>query len=149
MSAANSNLIEKKIFLRAPRARVWRALTDAGQFGEWFGVKFDGPFELGAIQHGSIVPTTVDADVAKAQEPYTGMPFECTVEWIEPERKFAFRWHPFNVEPGTDYSIESTTLVTFTIEEVADGIMLTIKLPEAAFSHPDRPIPAPESSRLD
>jgi len=76
--------IEKKILLRAPRARVWRALADAEEFGQWFGVKFDGPFTPGAVQRGVIVPTTVDADVAKAQQPYAGMPFEITIDRIEP-----------------------------------------------------------------
>ena len=118
--------IEKKVLLRAPRARVWRALTDAGEFGRWFGVKFDGPFTPGALQRGVIVPTTVDAAVARAQQPYEGKPFELTVERIEPERLFAFRWHPFAVEAGVDYSREPTTLVVFTLEDAADGVMLTV-----------------------
>ena len=126
MSTVNTDRIEKKILLRAPRTRVWRALTDAVEFGQWFGVKFDGPFTPGALQRGVIVPTTVDAVVAKAQQPYEGMPFECTVERIEPERLFAFRWHPFAAEAGVDYSREPTTLVVFALEEVANGIMLTV-----------------------
>ena len=126
MSTVNTDRIEKKILLRAPRTRVWRALTDAVEFGQWFGVKFDGPFTPRALQRGVIVPTTVDAVVAKAQQPYEGMPFECTVERIEPERLFAFRWHPFAAEAGVDYSREPTTLVVFALEEVANGIMLTV-----------------------
>lgn len=126
MSAAHSDRIEKKILLRAPRARVWRALTDAEEFGHWFGVKFDGPFVPGAVQRGVIVPTTVDADVAKAQQEYAGMPFEITVDRIEPERLFAFRWHPFAVERGVDYSGEPTTLIVFTVEEVPNGTVLTV-----------------------
>lgn len=126
MPAVNTDRIEKKVLLRAPRARVWRALTDAEEFGKWFGVKFDGPFTPGALRLGIIVPTTVDADVAKAQQPYEGMPFEITVDRIEPERLFAFRWHPFAVERGVDYSSEPTTLIVFALEEVANGIMLTV-----------------------
>jgi len=126
MSSADTDRIEKKVLLRAPRARVWRALTDAGEFGRWFGVKFDGPFTPGALQRGVIVPTTVDAAVARAQQPYEGKPFELTVERIEPERLFAFRWHPFAVEAGVDYSREPTTLVVFTLEDAADGVMLTV-----------------------
>lgn len=126
MPAVNTDRIEKKVLLRAPRARVWRALTDAEEFGKWFGVKFDGPFTPGALRRGIIVPTTVDADVAKAQQPYEGMPFEITVDRIEPERLFAFRWHPFAVERGVDYSSEPTTLIVFALEEVANGIMLTV-----------------------
>ena len=126
MSAVITDRIEKQILLRASRARVWRALTDSEEFGRWFGVKFDGPFTPGALQRGVIVPTTVDADVAKAQQEYAGMPFEITIDRIEPERVFAFRWHPFAVERGVDYSGEPTTLIVFELEEVASGTMLTV-----------------------
>ena len=126
MSVVHADRIEKSILLRAPRARVWRALTDAEEFGQWFGVKFEGPFKPGALQRGVIVPTRVDAEVAKAQQPYEGMPFEITIDRIEPERLFAFRWHPFAVERGVDYSREPTTLVVFALKDAANGIMLTV-----------------------
>jgi uncharacterized protein YndB with AHSA1/START domain len=118
--------IEKKILLRAPRQRVWRALTDSTEFGSWFGMKLDGPFTPGAGLRGVIVPTTVDPDVAEAQRAHAGTPFEITVERMEPERLFSFRWHPFALERGVDYSGEPTTLIVFTLEEVADGILLTV-----------------------
>ena len=104
MAVAISDRIEKKITLRAPRARVWRALTDYKEFGHWFGVKFEGPFKAGAVVRGVIVKTAVDAGVAKAQEPYEGLPFEITIETIEPERLFSFRWHPFAHDKKVDYS---------------------------------------------
>jgi uncharacterized protein YndB with AHSA1/START domain len=126
MSAVTTDRIEKRVLLRAPRPRVWRALTDAQEFGTWFGVKFDGPFTPGSLLRGVIVPTRVDAEVAKAQQPYQGMPFEITVDRIEPETLFAFRWHPFAVERGVDYSREPTTLVVFALEEVPNGILLTV-----------------------
>jgi uncharacterized protein YndB with AHSA1/START domain len=122
----NTDRIEKKILLRAPLQRVWRALSDSTEFGSWFGMQFDGPFAPGARMRGVIVPTTVDAEVAKAQKAYAGIPFEITIERMEPERLFSFRWHPFAVECGVDYSVEPTTLVVFTLEEVADGVMLTV-----------------------
>jgi uncharacterized protein YndB with AHSA1/START domain len=122
----STDRIEKKILLRAPRKRVWRALSDSTEFGTWFGMKFDGPFTPGARLRGTIVGTTVDADVAKAQKQYEGMPFEITVDRIEPERLFSFRWHPGAVERGVDYSQEPTTLIVFTLEEVANGVMLTV-----------------------
>jgi uncharacterized protein YndB with AHSA1/START domain len=118
--------IEKKTLLRAPLKRVWRAISDSTEFGAWFGMKFEGPFAPGATMRGVIVPTTVDADVAKAQKAYEGLPFEIVIEQMEPERLFSFRWHPGAVEPGIDYSVEPTTLVAFALEEVADGVMLTI-----------------------
>ena len=122
----NTDRIEKKVLLRAPRKRIWRALSDSTEFGSWFGMKFDGPFAPGACMRGVIAPTTVDAEVAKAQKEYEGMPFELTIERMEPERLFSFRWHPFAVERDVDYSAEPTTLVVFGLEEVADGVMLTV-----------------------
>jgi uncharacterized protein YndB with AHSA1/START domain len=122
----STDRIEKKILLHAPRKRVWRALSDSTEFGTWFGVKFDGPFTPGASMRGVIIPTKVNAEVANAQKPYEGLPFEITIEKMEPERLFSFRWHPFAIEPGVDYSAEPTTLVEFVLEEVAGGMMLTV-----------------------
>ena len=122
----STDRIEKKILLHAPRKRVWRALTDSKEFGTWFGMKFDGPFAPGATMRGVIVPTQVNADVAKAQKPYEGLPFEITIEKMEPERLFSFRWHPNAVERGVDYSAEPTTLIEFVLEEVANGVLLTV-----------------------
>ena len=118
--------IEKTTLLRAPRARVWCAISDAKQFGSWFGVDFDGPFVAGQHVTGRIVPTSVDAEVAKSQEPYRGKAFDFSIDRIEPMRLFSFRWHPFAVDPDVDYSKESTTLVEFELEEIAEGTMLTI-----------------------
>jgi uncharacterized protein YndB with AHSA1/START domain len=122
----NTDRIEKRILLDAPRERVWGAISDARQFGAWFGVAFDGPFAAGARLTGKIVPTTVDAEVAKMQKPYEGMAFQCVVDRIEPLRRFSFRWHPFAVESGVDYSKEPMTLVTFELEETPKGTQLTI-----------------------
>ena len=127
METATTDRIEKQVLLRAPHARVWRALTDAQEFGTWFGMKLDGRFTRGALVRGVIVPTSVDAEVARAQQPYKGTPFEITIDRIEPERLFAFRWHPFAVEPGVDYSREPTTLIEFVLEDVPDGVMLTVR----------------------
>ena len=75
---------------------------------------------------GVIVPTTVNTEVANAQKKYEGIPFEITIERMDPERLFSFRWHPGAVDPSVDYSVEPTTLVVFALEEVADGGMLTV-----------------------
>jgi uncharacterized protein YndB with AHSA1/START domain len=122
----STDRIEKKIFLRAPRRRVWRALSDATEFGNWFGIKFEGAFTPGARVRGTIVGTKVDADVAKMQKQYEGIPFDITIDRIEPERLLSFRWHPNAVERGVDYSDEPTTLVVFTLEEEANGVILTV-----------------------
>jgi len=118
--------IEKTIVLKAPIERVWRAIGDSQAFGAWFGVDFEGPFVQGARLKGKIVPTSVDPEVAKLQKPHEGMPFEISVERIEPPRALAFRWHPYAIEPGVDYSAEPTTLVTFELKEVSGGVRLTI-----------------------
>jgi len=124
--ATNTDRIEKRVLLRASRERVWRAISDSKQFGSWFGVKFDGPFAAGKKMTGRIVPTTVDAEVAKSQKPYEGFRFELSVERVEPMRLFSFRWHPFAVDPGVDYSKEPGTLVAFELDEVSGGTMLTV-----------------------
>jgi uncharacterized protein YndB with AHSA1/START domain len=131
--ATGSDRIEKKIFLRASRGRVWRALTNAQEFGDWFGVTLDGSFTPGLLVRGVIAPTKVDPEVAAAQQPYAGMPFEITIDRMEPERLFSFRWHPFAVDQAVDYSAEPTTLIVFTLDEVDDGIMLTVT--ESGFDH--------------
>lgn len=122
----NPDRIEKKILLRAPQKRVWRAVSDSAEFGAWFGVKFEGPFAPGTHAQGKIVGTTVDAEIAKAQKQFEATPFEITIDRIEPERLFSFRWHPNAVDPSVDYSQEPTTLVVFTLEEVPGGTMLTV-----------------------
>lgn len=122
----STDRIEKQIILRATRERVWRAVSDSTEFGAWFGVNFDGPFQPGVTLRGVTVPTTAEAEVAKAQKKFEGMPFEIIVDRIEPQRLFSFRWHPFAIEPGVDYSAEPMTLVSFRLEEMADGILLTV-----------------------
>jgi uncharacterized protein YndB with AHSA1/START domain len=122
----NTDSIRKTILLRASRDRVWRALSDSAEFGAWFGMKFDGPFAPGKVMKCVIVPTSVDPEVAKAQEPYRGIPFEIVIDRMESGRVFSYRWHPGAVDPGIDYSVEPTTLVEFTLEEVPEGIRLTV-----------------------
>src|ERR1700722_1766493 len=92
--------IEKNIELKAPIARVWRALTDHREFGEWFRVKLDGPFVPGEISRGHIT-----------YPGYEHMKWEAVVQKMEPERLFSFTWHPYGVDPNVDYSRETPTLV--------------------------------------
>jgi len=124
--ASNTDRIEKKRLLRAPRELVWRAISDSTQFGKWFGAEFDGPFVAGKRATGKFVPTTVDVEAAKSQKRHEGMPFEWTIDRVEPMRLFSLRWHPMAVDPGVDYSKEPTTLVVFELEEAPDGTMLTV-----------------------
>ena len=108
-----SDCIKKRLELKAPQSRVWRALTDHREFGEWFQVKLDGPFMLGQVSRGRIT--------------YPGcehMKWEVTVERIEPERLFSFRWHPYAIDPKFDYSKEPTTLVEFRLEPKDGGTVL-------------------------
>lgn len=121
MATDDMDRIEKQIFLKAPRSRVWRALTDAEEFGRWFGVALEGPFVAGERVRGKVL-----------HPGYEHVPFDLVVERVEPERRFAWRSHPHPVEPGADYSAEPTTLVEFTLEEVDGGTRLTVV--ESGFS---------------
>lgn len=118
--------IEKTILLNAPLRRVWRAISDSGEFGAWFGVKFDEPFAPGVTMRGKIVGTQVDEEVAKAQKQFEGLPFVIVIDRIESERLFSFRWHPGATDPNVDYSKEPMTLVEFRLEETADGVRLMV-----------------------
>ena len=122
----STDRIEKEVLLKAPLERVWRAISDADEFGQWFGVRFDGPFVPGTAVTGVITPTTVDADVARAQEPHSGKADTWQIVAVEPHRRLAFRWHPYGVEDEVDYSKEPTTLVEFTLDDTADGVLLRI-----------------------
>lgn len=115
MKTATMDRIEKTTVLRAPRSRVWRALTDPEAFGEWFRVKVDGTFTPGARVRGKVT--------------YPGwehIPFDITIEEMEPERRFSWRWHPHMDETGRDYSDEPATLVVFELAEVPEGTRLTV-----------------------
>ena len=107
--------IEKQILLRASKTRVWRALTDSGEFGTWFGVKLEGPFQVGRPIRGQIT-----------NPGYEHLVFEMTVVRMDPDDAFAYRWHPYAIDPQFDYSNEPTTLVEFRLEANADGTMLTL-----------------------
>ncbi|HVV84401.1 MAG TPA: SRPBCC family protein [Kofleriaceae bacterium] len=121
--AALIDRIEKEIVLAAPLSRVWAAIGDAQQFGQWFGARFDGPFEEGKDLSGTIQPTTVDPEVAKQQQPYAGTPFTISVVRVEEMRRLAFRWHPG--PPGADPA-EPTTLVELELSEVPGGTRLLL-----------------------
>jgi len=125
--------IEKRIVVHASRARVWRAVADSKEFGIWFGMRVEGPFVAGTVVRGVMAPTEIDPEVAAMQKPHEGAPFALTVETMDPERVFAFRWHPSAVDRGTDYSAEPTTLVTFTLADEGTGCVVTVT--ESGFEH--------------
>ena len=107
--------IEKEIVLRAPRSRVWRALADAEEFGAWFGIRLEGTFAPGGLVQGRMT-----------MPGHEGVIIEMAIERMDPESRMSYRWHPYAVEPGVDYSSEPTTLVEFELEEVAEGTRLTV-----------------------
>ncbi|MGA9658047.1 MAG: SRPBCC family protein [Asticcacaulis sp.] len=128
--------IRKEISLKASLDKVWAAISDAQQFGLWFGVRFDGPFVAGQPLKGVIVPTTVNDEVAAAQKPHEGTPFEIKVGELTPKTCFSFYWHPYAVDKGHDYSDEPMTVCRFMLSPVEGGVHLVItesgfdKLPE-------------------
>jgi uncharacterized protein YndB with AHSA1/START domain len=107
--------IEKQIELNAPIARVWRAITDHQQFGEWFKVKIDGPFVPGEVSRGHIT-----------HPGYEHVQWEAAVKEMQPENYFSYTWHPYAIDPEVDYSSETPTLVEFRLEPTDTGTLLRI-----------------------
>jgi uncharacterized protein YndB with AHSA1/START domain len=107
--------IEKRIEIKAPVSRVWRAPTDYREFGQWFRVKLDGPFVAGQASRGHIT-----------YPGYEHLRWEVVAQTIEPERLFSFTWHPYAVDPNVDYSAETPTLVELTLEATAGGTLLRV-----------------------
>ena len=127
----STDRIERQVRIRAPRSRVWRALTNAEEFGGWFGVKLSGgTFVAGKRVSGAIT-----------HPGYTHLQWNVRIEAVEPERRFAWRWHPYAVEHGTDYSSEQTTLVEFTLDD--DKGTTLLKVVESGFDK------LPPERRLD
>jgi uncharacterized protein YndB with AHSA1/START domain len=110
-----SDRIEKRVELKAPVSRVWRALTDHEEFGAWFQVKLDGPFEPGKPSTGHVT-----------YPGYEHLAWRATVTQMVPERLFALTWHPYAVDPDTDYSAEPPTRVEFRLEPHGEGTLLTV-----------------------
>jgi len=120
MSTTTTDRIEKETLLHAPPQRVWRALTDSKEFGEWFRAEFTGPFRPGETARGRIT-----------HPGYEHLEIEVVVEKVEPERLFSFRWHPYAIDPKVDYSTEPMTLVEFRLEAKEGGTLL--RLTESGF----------------
>jgi uncharacterized protein YndB with AHSA1/START domain len=121
--------IEKRIDLKASVSRVWRALTDYREFGEWFRVRLDGPFVEGKVSRGQIT-----------YPGYEHLKWQAIVQKMEPERLFSFKWH-HSFDPDADIFKEPTTLVEFRLEETETGTLLT--LTESGFEN------LPEALRLE
>lgn len=111
----NTDRIEKSIVLKAPQSRVWAALTDAREFGQWFGCRFEGAFTSGAPITGKItIPN------------YDHLTMDIVIDRIEPEHYFSYRWHPNACDLDFDYSSEPLTLVEFHLSTVAGGTELRV-----------------------
>ncbi len=115
VAIVSTDRIEKQIELKAPVSRVWRALTDYREFGEWFRVKLDGPFVAGASVRGQILHPGYE---------HVNMSF--TPDQIVPESLFSYRWHPNAIDMSVDYSAETPTLVEFRLQATAEGTLLVM-----------------------
>jgi uncharacterized protein YndB with AHSA1/START domain len=115
ITSSSTDRIEKTIVLNASRGKVWRALTTAGQFGAWFGATLDGEFAEGRVVSGRI-----------ANPKYSHITLALTIERIVPEELFSYRWHPYAIDPGYDYSKDTPTLVEFRLADHANGVELTV-----------------------
>ena len=111
----NSDRIEKKIVLQAPRERVWRAIASTEEFGTWFGLRLAGTFAPGARLSGHITSPG-----------YEHLTVEIAVERVDPEDLLSYRWHPYAIQPDVDYSAEPMTLVEFHLTEAPGGTQLTV-----------------------
>lgn len=107
--------IEKSIALKAPIARVWRALTDSAEFGAWFRVKLEGPFVPGQVSRGQIT-----------HPGYEHITWQATVKEMREPTYFSFTWHPYAIDPDVDYSQETPTLVEFRLEAIPGGTRVTV-----------------------
>lgn len=113
---ASTDRIEREILIKAPRAKVWRALSNAEEFGDWFGAALKGKsFAAGKRVQGQVT-----------YPGYEHLTFDVTVERMEPERLLSFRWHPAAIETSVDYSKEPSTLVVFELKEAQGGTLLRI-----------------------
>lgn len=110
-----SDRIEKQIEIAASVSRVWKALTDHREFGQWFRVNLESPFVVGQTTRGQIT-----------YPGYEHVTMEVITEAIEPENRFAFWWRPYAIDPKVDYSDEPRTLVEFTLEETATGTLVRV-----------------------
>ena len=112
----STDRIERKILLKAPRVRLWRALSNAEEFGNWFGVDFKGKsFVAGNTVQGKIT-----------YPGYEHVVMEVFIERVLPERLLSWRWHPAAIDPAVDYSQEPTTLVVFELADADGGVLLTV-----------------------
>ncbi|SDN25801.1 SRPBCC family protein [Polaromonas sp. JS666] len=113
---SSTDRIERSVHIKAAPSRVWKALTNAEEFGSWFGVALKGKrFTAGQQVQGHI---TIAG--------YEHVLFDVFIERVEPERLFSYRWHPYAVDPAVDYSKEPTTLVKFTLKAVGGGTLLSV-----------------------
>ncbi len=128
---SNQDQIHKIVELAAPVSRVWQALTDHTEFGEWFRVRLDQPFVVGKTTTGNIT--------------YPGhehMEWESITERMEFERLFVFSWPPGAIDPDTEYGPDAKVVVRFELEPTDQGgTRLTIT--ESGFMQ------FPESKRLE
>jgi uncharacterized protein YndB with AHSA1/START domain len=131
-----SDRIEKRITLHAPIARVWRALTDVREFSRWFGFTLDGPFLPGRVIRGTFDGALNEAAIMDAQRAAGVTPSRLkmpqgrfvfgTIERVEPQHTFSYRWIPYGIDAEADLENEPTTLVEFRLEEDGDKTRLTV-----------------------
>lgn len=118
----STDRIETHVEVNAPRARVWRAISNAKEFGSWFGLQLDDEFVAGKSVRGRLT-----------NPKYSQLPLDLAIQRIEPEHYFSYRWHPYALDPKVDYSSEPTTLVEFRLDEMAGGKGTAVTIVESGF----------------
>ena len=115
---------------------MWQAIANAKEFGRWFGIDLEGDFVVGKPIVGAFNVELNEAAILEYQKklglppskvklPEKSIVF-CTVERIEPETYFSFRWIPYGIDADIDPETEPMTLVEFRLEKAAEGTLLTI-----------------------
>ena len=120
----DTDRIERSTVINAPRERVWRARSNADEFGTWFGANLKGQtFAPGQRARGQITFPG-----------YEHVYFDVVIERIEPQALLSYRWHPYAVDPAADYAKEQPTLVTLTLKD-APGKATLLTVVETGFDN--------------
>ena len=113
-----TNEITRDVAIAAPLEKVWAALTDHVQFGQWFKVALDQPFALGEESTGQM---TVAG--------YEGYGWLARVVAIEPMTRFAYDWPAAGGDKALmarARPITQWTRVGFRLEPTPTGTHVTV-----------------------
>lgn len=115
MTVGELSRIDRTIEIQAPPERVWQALTNTDELSAWFQVTIEG----------DIAPDR-EVWMTSVHPQHAGQRFRVHVTEMTPPRRLAWQWHPGEIDPSVDYSLEPRTTVTFVLEPSARGTRLVV-----------------------